>query len=173
MVSECKLCEVLARNVALEEEVKEVKVLLAQTRQQMQEVRQEASVRSRASGQRQGGDSWRVVDRGGAGLFRRSSGSQWTQVGNSRGQSKSRACWAWLLAACKGVQPWRGVDRVAWVMASLLPPSRWKWLASRYFFLPPYTPLAKPGVQCSSLEDGRSRHYGRASRDVADGQRDA
>ena len=46
MVSECKLCEVLVRNVALEEEVKEVKVLLAQTRQQMQEVRQEASVRS-------------------------------------------------------------------------------------------------------------------------------
>ena len=29
-VSECKLCEVIARNVALEEEVKEVKVLLAQ-----------------------------------------------------------------------------------------------------------------------------------------------
>ena len=38
-VSECKLCEVLARNVALEEKVKEVKVLLAETRQQMQEVR--------------------------------------------------------------------------------------------------------------------------------------
>ena len=35
MVSECKLCEVLARNVALEDEVKEMKVLLAQTRQQM------------------------------------------------------------------------------------------------------------------------------------------
>ena len=52
MVSECKLCEVLARNVALEKEVKEVKVLLAQTRQQILEVRQEASVRSRASGQR-------------------------------------------------------------------------------------------------------------------------
>ena len=37
MVTECKLCEVLARNVALEEEVNEVKVSLAQTRQQMQE----------------------------------------------------------------------------------------------------------------------------------------
>ena len=46
MVSECKLYEVLARNVVLEEEVKEVKVLFAQTRQQMQEVRREASVRS-------------------------------------------------------------------------------------------------------------------------------
>ena len=45
-VSECKLCEVLARNVALEEEVKEVKILLAQTRQQMQEVRREVSLRS-------------------------------------------------------------------------------------------------------------------------------
>ena len=67
MISECKLCEVLARNVALEEEVKEMKVLLAQTRQQILEVRQEASVRSRASGQRQGGDSWRVVGRGGKG----------------------------------------------------------------------------------------------------------
>ena len=32
-----------------------MKVLLAQTRQQMQEVRQEASVRLRASRQRQGG----------------------------------------------------------------------------------------------------------------------
>ena len=50
MVSECKLCEVLARNVALEEEVKEVKVLLAQTRQQMQKVRREASVRSETGG---------------------------------------------------------------------------------------------------------------------------
>ena len=46
MVSECNLCEVLARNVALEENIKEVKVLLAQTRQHMQEVRREASVRS-------------------------------------------------------------------------------------------------------------------------------
>ena len=55
MVSECKLCEVLARNVALEEEVKEVKVLLAQTRQQMQKVMREANIRSQASGQRQGG----------------------------------------------------------------------------------------------------------------------
>ena len=64
MVSECKLCEVLARNVALEEEVKEVKVLLAQMRQQMLEVRQETSVRSRASGQRQEGDNWKVVGRG-------------------------------------------------------------------------------------------------------------
>ena len=34
-VSDGNLCEVLARNVALEEEVKEVKVLLAETRQQM------------------------------------------------------------------------------------------------------------------------------------------
>ena len=65
MVSECKLCEVLSRNVALEEEVKEVKVLLAQTRQQMLGVRREARVRSRASGQRQRmGVSWRSVDRG-------------------------------------------------------------------------------------------------------------
>ena len=45
-----KLCEVLARNVALEEEVKEVKVLLAQTRQQILEIRQEASVRSETRG---------------------------------------------------------------------------------------------------------------------------
>ena len=30
----------------------------------MLEVRREASVKSRASGQRQGGDSWRVVDKG-------------------------------------------------------------------------------------------------------------
>ena len=68
MVSECKLCEVLARNVALEEEVKEVKISFAQTWQQMLEVRREASVRARASGQRQGEDSWRVVD--GFGSFR-------------------------------------------------------------------------------------------------------
>ena len=45
-VSDCKLCEVLARNAALEEEVKEVKVLLAETRQQMQELRWEVSIRS-------------------------------------------------------------------------------------------------------------------------------
>ena len=46
-VSDCKLIEVLARNVALEEEVKEVKVLLTETRQ---ELRREASVRGEIVG---------------------------------------------------------------------------------------------------------------------------
>ena len=65
-VSDCRLCEVLARNVALEEEVKEVRVLLAETRQQMQELEREVSVRSRASGQILGGigeGEWRVMGR--------------------------------------------------------------------------------------------------------------
>ena len=44
------LCEVLARNVALEEEVKEVRVLVGETRQQMQELRRELSVRSESQG---------------------------------------------------------------------------------------------------------------------------
>ena len=72
-VRDCKLCEVLARNVALEKEVKEIRGLLGETRQQMQEFRGEFSVRSRmriASDESLWGqeeDRWRVVDRRGKG----------------------------------------------------------------------------------------------------------
>ena len=77
-VSDCKLCQVVARNVALEEEVKEVRVLLGEARQQLGEVRQhllelrgESSVRLKVRtepGQNQvreqGEGGWRVAGSG-------------------------------------------------------------------------------------------------------------
>ena len=79
-VRDCKLCEVVARNVALEEEVKEVRGLLGEARQQLGEVRQQlleqrrlGSVRSRVSvesGQstrEQEESGWRFAVRGGKG----------------------------------------------------------------------------------------------------------
>ena len=79
-VRDCKLCEVVVRNVALEEEVKEVRGLLVEARQQLGEVRQQlfeqrraGSVRSRErvesgpSPRVQGERGWRVTVGGGKG----------------------------------------------------------------------------------------------------------
>jgi len=83
-VVDCRLCEVLARNAALEEEVKEVRGVLSETRQQLgeaqkqlqevmqqvQEIRREASVRPLVtpkpdeSHRCQEKDGWNIVVRG-------------------------------------------------------------------------------------------------------------
>ena len=75
-VGDCKLCGVVARNVALEEEVREVRVLLSEARQQLQEAKQDLlELRGKGSVRSQSGESprgwgvsgWRAVGRGGKG----------------------------------------------------------------------------------------------------------
>ena len=67
-VGDCKLCEVMARNVALEEEVREVRSVLKEAREEVSRLRTENSVRPKI-GEVEGtgepeGESWRVVCKG-------------------------------------------------------------------------------------------------------------
>ena len=85
-VKDCRLCEVIARNVALEEEVREVRGMLGEARQQLGELRQQvweqrgvASVRTRVGAQsgqgsesgqsprEQGNGGWKIAVGGGKG----------------------------------------------------------------------------------------------------------
>lgn len=68
-VGDCRLCEVMARNVALEEEMKEVRSVLKEAREEVSRIRTENSVRSKTgvveSTEEPEGESWRVVCKGG------------------------------------------------------------------------------------------------------------
>ena len=65
---ECRLCEVLARNIALEEEVKDVRSVLQDAKEELLRLRGDSSVRSKSgvdvSARESEGDGWRVVGRG-------------------------------------------------------------------------------------------------------------
>ena len=68
-VGDCRLCEVMARNVALEEEVREVRSVLKEAREEVLRIRTESSVRSKTgeveSTEEPEGESWTVVCKGG------------------------------------------------------------------------------------------------------------
>ena len=65
---DCRLCEVLARNIVLEEEVKEVRSVLQDAKEELSRLRGDSSVRPKSgvdsSARESEGDGWRVVGRG-------------------------------------------------------------------------------------------------------------